>query len=66
VDDFAPIFPIGADFVRILRHLQTVANGKRRLRALHHLLRFIEGVDGERDDIDVLFPEFFDMRLVVG
>jgi hypothetical protein len=46
VDDAAPFFPVGADFIGIGWNFETVTDGKCRAGALDHFLGFVERVDG--------------------
>jgi len=62
----ATFLPVGADFVSILRNLEAITDGKSRAGALDHFLGFVEGIDGERDDVGILRLEFFKMGLIVG
>jgi hypothetical protein len=66
VNYFASIFPIGADFVRVLRDFQTIANRERGASFFHHLFGFVEGIDGEGDYICVFLLKLIDMRLEIG
>ena len=66
MNDTAPRFPIGADSVGVLRHLQTVADRKSCAGLLDHLSGFVERIDRKGDDIGVLLFKLFEMRLVVG
>lgn len=66
MDDAAPFFPVRADAVGVFRNFQTVADGESRAGALDHFFGFVDGVNRERDDVDVFLFEFFEMGLVVG
>ncbi len=66
VDDTAAFFPVSADLVRVLWHFQSVADGEGRAGLLNHLFGFVEGVDGQGNDVDIFFFELDDLRLVVG
>jgi len=66
VDDAAPLFPVGADFVGILWDFEAIADRKGRAGALDHFLGFVERIDGEGDNVGILCFEFLKVRLIVG
>ena len=66
VNDAAPFFPVRTDFVGVLRDFKAVADRKLRAGLLDHLFGFVERVDRQRDDIDVLVFEFVYVRLKIG
>ena len=66
VNDFSPIFPVGADFVGICGNFQAVTDWKCRTGSFDHFFGFFQGINRERNDGRVFLLEFFDMRLKVG
>ena len=66
MNDAAFLFPIGTDFLGVVRYFQSVADGKCGAGLLDHLLRFFQWIDGKGNDVGVLLLECFDVRLVVG
>jgi len=66
VDDAPALFPVGADFVGIFGNFEAITDGKGRAGAFDHLFGFLQRIDGEGDNIGILFFELLDMRLEVG
>jgi hypothetical protein len=61
VDDLPPFFPECTDLVGVSRHFESISHGKSELQLFDGLFRFVEGVDGERHDIDIFLFELFHM-----
>lgn len=61
VDDLSTLFPECADLVGISRHFKSVSHGKSELQFFNGLSRFVEGVGGQSDDIDIFLFELFDV-----
>ena len=66
MNDAAPLLPIGADLVGILRDLEPVADGECRAGLFNHFLGFVGRVYRKRDDLGIFLLEFFKMCLEVG
>jgi hypothetical protein len=61
MDDFSPLLPKGAYFVRISGNFKSVSHGKSKLEFVHGLLGLVEWIHGKGDDLDVFFLELFDV-----
>ena len=46
VNNTAPLFPVGADFVGIIGNFEAIADRKGRAGALDHFPGFVERIDG--------------------
>ncbi len=55
----SPIFPIGADLVRISRNFESIDHRKSELVLIYRFLGFVQRIHRERDDINVFLPESF-------
>ena len=66
MDNFSPLFPKGAYFVRISGHFKSIDHWKSKLQLVHSLSGLIQRIHGKGYDLDVLFLELLDVGLEVG